>query len=154
MVSVCFLNLLAGIWRWVVGAGSAVLSAIEAAEHFLLRSDCDDGFEMIFSEVSICHTLTPPRTILCSPFFRFFLGLVVLLFALCLFCVELVVSDVSEVVEVAIHGVDWSPSSEDQMMYAILLHICQRYSTSWEYKSARSQLLWLRRANNPRVKIP
>ena len=120
-----------------MGAGSAILSAIEAAERFLLRSGREAGFEMIFSEVSIRLTLAPLRTIFCSPFFRFFLGPAVLLFALCRFCAELVVVVVSEAVGVAIHGVDGSPSLEDQMRYAILLRVCRRYTMSWEYE-------WLR----------
>ena len=53
-----------------------------------------------------------------------------MLFIMCLFRVELVVVVVSEAVGVVIHGVDGSPSSEDQMRYTILLHVCQRYITS------------------------
>ena len=115
-----------------MGTGSAVLCAIEAAEHFLSRSGCKAGFEMNFSGFSISLTLTPPGTILCSFFFQFFRGPVALLISLCLFCVGLVVIVMSETVGVVIHGVGGSPSPEDQMRYAILLCVCRRYTTSWE----------------------
>ena len=70
------------------------------------------------------------------------------------FCVELVVVVVSEAVGVAIHGVDGSPSPEAQMRYVILLRVCRRYTTSWEYEFARSRVPWLRRANDNRAKTP
>ena len=87
----------------------AIPYAIEATESFFLRSGREAGFEMIFSDISIYCTRTPPRTILCSPLFQFFLGPAILLFALCLFCVALAAVVVSETVGVTIHGVDGSP---------------------------------------------
>ena len=83
-----------------------------------------------------------------------FLGPVILLFALCLFCIVLVVVVMSDAVGVIIYGVDGSPSPEDQMRYTILLHVCWRYTMSWEYASAWSWVPWLRRANSTRGKTP
>ena len=76
VVSVCSARFLAGICCCFVGAGLVVSSAMEAVEV---------EFAMIFSDVSICHTRTPPRTICCSLLFLFFLGPVVVLVSMCLF---------------------------------------------------------------------
>ena len=70
------------------------------------------------------------------------------------FFFELAVVVVSEPVGVVIHGVDGSPSPEDQMMYAIILRVCRRYTTSWEYESTWSRVPWLGRAIITRVKTP
>ena len=88
------------------------------AECFLLRGVCKVGVAMIFSNVSIPRTHTPPRAICGSCFFRVFLVPAVVVFAVLLFRVEFVAVVVSAAVGVAIHGVEGSPCPGDQMRYA------------------------------------
>ena len=68
MVSVCFAYFRAKICRCVVGAGWVVLSAMDAAERFLLRSSLGVECSVNESHVSFCQTFTPPRTMCCSFF--------------------------------------------------------------------------------------
>ena len=93
------------------------------------------GLSCLF-DVSIRCTHTPPRAICCSLFFQFFLGPVVVLVAVRLFCVEFVAVLVSAAVGVAIHGVEGSLSPEAQRRCVSLLYVFQRSTTPWEYKSA------------------
>ena len=113
-----------------------VPSAMEAVECFSLRSVREIESATFFSNVSIHCTHTSPRAICCSLFFQFFLGLVVVLVAVRLFCVEFVVVLVSAAVGVAIHGVEGSLSPEAQRRCVSLLYVFQRSTTPWEYKSA------------------
>ena len=114
------MRFLVGICCWVVGAGRVISSAMEAAKHFLLRSGCKVESSVIFSDVSIRRTFTPPRTMQCSFFFQFFLDPVVDVVGICLFCVEFSVVAVLRAVRVAIHGVEGFSSPDDQMRYVIL----------------------------------
>ena len=90
---------------------------METAERFLFRSLRKVEVAMIFSNVSIHCTRTPLRAICGSFFFWFFLGPSVVMFAVRLFCAEFVAVIVSAAVGVVTHGVEGSPSSEDQMRY-------------------------------------
>ena len=88
MVSVCSAHFLAGICRCVVWAGWAVSSAMEAVEHFLLRSGRGVECLVNVSDVSLCRTFTPPRTMRFSFLFRFFLDPFVAVVVCRLVCVE------------------------------------------------------------------
>ena len=113
MVSVHLAHFLAGIFLWVVGAGHAVFSAMEAVDRFLLRSGRGVESPVIFSDISNRCTFTPPRIMLYSFLFQFFLAPVVAAVISCLFCVEFVDVTVLEAVRAAIHGVDESSRPDD-----------------------------------------
>ena len=75
MVSVCFVHFLARIYCCIVGAGWVGSSAMDVAESFLLRSGRGVECSVNMSDVSLCCTFTPLRTMGCSFlfFFRSFL---------------------------------------------------------------------------------
>ena len=127
---------------------------MEAVECFLLRSGCSFESSVNSSDVSIRRTFTPPRTMRCSFLLRLFIASVVAAIVSRLFHAEFVAVAVLEAAGVAIHGVDWCSSRDNQMRYAILWRVCQRSTTSWEYESRRSLVLLLRRANVTSLKIP
>ena len=127
---------------------------MEAAEHFLLRSGCSVEGLVIFFDVSIRRTFTPPRNMRCSFLLQFFFAPVAAAVISRIFCVEFIVVAVLEAMGVTIHGVDGSSSPDDQMRYEILWRVCWRYRMSWEYVSCQSLAPLLRRASDTRVNIP
>ena len=83
-----------------------------AVERFLLRSGYGVECSVNLSDVSICRTFPPPRTMRCSFLFPFFLAPVVAVVISCLFCVEFVEVTVLEAVRASIHGVDESSTPD------------------------------------------
>ena len=105
LVSVFLARFLAVIMRCVVGGGWAVFSAVEAADLFLFRSVRGCTWSVYASDVSLCRTLTPPRTIRCSFPFLLFPGLFVVVVAVWPVLVRFVSPALLRAVGVVLEGV-------------------------------------------------